>query len=650
ESFEDEGIARYLNQHYIAIKVDRERRPDVDATFMQAVRLLTGKGGWPLTVWLTPEGRPFFGGTYYPPRAGERGARVGFLELLQRAKDAYDSDPGGVLEASNRVTADITRAAQTRAGSELPGDAMLRAAAESYRKRFDHAFGGLQTRRTKFPSSLPIRFLLRYHRRSGDQQYLDMATKTLDAMRSGGIYDHVGGGFHRYSTDPRWLVPHFEKMLYDNARLVVAYLEGYQATGEQRFADTAKDILAYVEREMVSPEGGFYSATDADSLNPEGEREEGAFFVWSKAEIEAIVGAAAPLVVAYFAVTAGGNFEGHNVLNTPRPLTAVASELGIEPEQARAQLEGARKALFAARAKRPAPGLDDKILTGWNGLMISAYARAARAIPDSPGYLAVARKAADFILANLLVDGRLKRSHAGGRAEVDAVLEDYAFLIAGLLDLFEASAQPRYLKAAVELDQVLAKHYEDPEGGFYRTADDAETVIVRTRPLDDRALPSGNSVHALNLLRLYELTTTASYLERADRGLTLLSGELAQAPTKASQLLLAIDFRSDIAKEVVVVSTDGQPGELGAVLARSFVPNGVFVSTAPNRPRLAAVVPLVEHKVPIKGKPTAYVCEQQRCELPTSDPAVLAKQLAKLRPIETASPPSDRPGKGGPTR
>jgi uncharacterized protein YyaL (SSP411 family) len=439
-------------------------------------------------------------------------------------------------------------------------------------------------------------------------------------------------------------------MLYDNARLVVTYLEGYQATGKQRFADTARDILRYVRRDMTDPAGGFYSATDADSPNPSGEREEGAFFVWTKDELEATVGGSAALVGKYYGVSAGGNFEGKNVLHTTRPLAEIAGELGMSEEQASSALAEANQALFEARKKRIAPGLDDKILAGWNGLMISAFARAVQTLPDSSEYLKVASKAADFVLHKMVVDGRLRRSYAGGRAEVDAVLEDYAFLIAGLIDLFEASAEPRYLRSAIELDRVLAEHYEDSAGGFYRTADDADTVIARAQPIDDRALPSGNSVQALNLLRLYELTSEAGYLERADRSLTHFSGELARNPTGSSELLLAVDFRSDTAKEIVLVSADGKAGELAMALARSFVPNRVSVNIRPGRKELAAVVPLVEHKVPIGGKPTAYVCERQRCELPTSDPAVFAKQLAKTTPIAVAPPPSDPPGKGAPAR
>ncbi len=650
ESFEDEEIAKYLNENYVAIKVDRERRPDIDAIYMRAIRLLTKNGGWPMTVWLTPDRKPFFGGTYFPPRA-TKGRGLGFLEVLGRAKKAFDENPDDIADTADKLTRQIQAMGMTSAGGDLPTDAVLGSAIERYRRGFDHRYGGLRSRRNKFPSSLPIRVLLRYFRRTKDQTVLDMAVLTLDRMRAGGMYDQAGGGFHRYSTDPAWLVPHFEKMLYDNARLAVVYLEAYQAAGAQRFADTARDILDYIEREMGDPGGGFYSATDADSLNSTGEREEGAFFVWTRAELDEALDDDAELAAHYFGVVAGGNFEGKSILNTPRPLSEVAHSLGLSDAGARAKIASIRERLRVVRARRSAPGLDDKILAGWNGLTISAFARAARALSaDRDRYLAVAKRAADFVVTNMRKEGRLRRSYASGRAELEAYLEDYAFVIAGLIDLFEACSEVRYLELAIELDGVLAKHYEDERGGFFRTADDSEKLLVREKPLEDGAIPSGNSVQALNLLRLYELTTQDSYLARAERLLRVFGDRLSRSPGSADELLLALDFFGATRREVVIVAPGAERGPLDDVVSTTFVPNHVFVRaiTGQGVDTLARRVPFVESKIAIEDKATAYVCERQQCELPTSDPKVLAKQLAKVTPMTRSSdserkPSSDRP-------
>jgi len=627
ESFEDEEIAAYLNAKYIAIKVDRERRPDVDAIYMRAVQLLTGSGGWPMTVWLTPDGKPFFAATYVPPRRGVRGASVGLLEMLQRARQAYDEQPDAIAETAHRLVADIARMGTVEPRDDVPGASALDAAFTASKSRFDPAYGGLRSQRSKFPSSMPIRFLLRQHRRTGDAEALSMALSTLDHMAAGGIHDHVGGGFHRYSTDPQWLVPHFEKMLYDNAQLAVTYLEAFQASGDTRYAEVVRDILDYVARDLRADDGSFLSASDADSVGADGAVSEGAYFVWAKDELVAAVGKDAALAETYFAVTGAGNFEGRNVLSTPAPLSTVASALGMSADEAAAGVARVRRRLFEARSRRSPPARDDKRIAGWNGLMISAFARAARVLGE-PEDLAIARGAADFVLERMLVDGRLRRSYALGRAELDAQLDDYAFVIAALLDLFEATSESRYLQAAMNLDRVLAAHYEDAAGGFFRTADDAEALLVRDKPIEDGALPSGNSVQALNLLRLYELRGDDGYRERADRALRACAAQLDE-PAAAGTLLLALDFREAAPKEIVVVKVAGNDGGLGAVLARTFVPNHVHVAVDDGEAvrALSPSVPLVEGKVAIAGKPTAYVCQQRQCKLPTSDPAVFGKQL-----------------------
>ncbi|HWP67024.1 MAG TPA: thioredoxin domain-containing protein, partial [Candidatus Limnocylindria bacterium] len=488
ESFEDEEIARYLNEHYVAIKVDREERPDIDAIYMSAVQALTGGGGWPMTVWLTPDREPFYGGTYFPARDGDRGARTGFLTLLAKLDAVYREQPDQVTGAASELVRSVTARLAPEGGGGARTDAtVLDAAAEFYRSRFDATNGGTRGA-PKFPSNLPVRFLLRQHRRTGGEVSLAMATLTLEKMAAGGMHDQVGGGFHRYATDARWLVPHFEKMLYDNALLTVAYLEGYQATGRAEFAEVARRILRYVERDMTAPEGGFYAATDADSPAPDGRREEGWFFTWTPAEIDAALGPArARVVEAYYGVTAAGNFEGRNILHTPRPLEAVAAELALPPERVQAIVEESREMLYAARAKRPPPLRDEKILTAWNGLMISAYAQAALVLGD-PAYAARAARAADFVLTRMRVNGRLRRSWKDGEARHEAYLDDYAFLIAGLLDLYEATGERRWLDEAVALDRVLEAHYEDrAAGGFFMTSDDHETLLVREKPGSDGA-------------------------------------------------------------------------------------------------------------------------------------------------------------------
>ena len=642
ESFDDEEIGRVLNENYIIIKVDREERPDVDAIYMNAVQALTGAGGWPMTVWLTPDKQPFYGGTYFPARDGDRGARVGFLTLLQQLKRVYDTQGDRVSEAA----AELTRAIQSNLAPEaqggLPDAELLGRAAQFYRQSFDGTYGGIR-RAPKFPSSLALRFLLRQQRRSGDGEFLRMASLTLEKMAAGGMYDQAGGGFHRYSTDVRWLVPHFEKMLYDNALLAVAYLEGYQASGREDFARVAREILRYVERDMTAPEGGFYSATDADSLNPEGEREEGWFFTWTPAELEQVLGAKrARLASAYYGVTSGGNFEGRSILHTPKPLDQVARELEIEPRQLEAEIAAAREQLYQARAERPKPLRDEKILTAWNGLMISAFARAALILAE-PDYAERAGRAADFVLRRLRREGRLLRSYQGGHAHLSAYLDDYAFLIAGLVDLYEATGAPRWLREAIALDRVLEQHYEDrAAGGFFMTAGDHEELLAREKPSYDGAEPSGNSVQLLNLLRLSELTTEDRYRQRAERGFKAFGAILGERPAALSEMLLAVDFYLDRPKEIVIVTPArrAQAEPFLAKLRRTFLPNHVLVVAAEGQDLAAQseLVPLLKAKVAQDGAPVAYVCEQGICELPTGDPEVFARQLSKAAAAPTPDP------------
>jgi uncharacterized protein YyaL (SSP411 family) len=651
ESFEDEEIARFLNENYVAIKVDREERPDIDAVYMEVVQMLSGGGGWPMNLWLNPAREPFYGATYVPARDGDRGAQVGLLTLLRKLREIYDQQPERVVRSASRI-AELVRAklSETPAAQDLPDAAVLRRAVGYYGERFDATDGGLGGA-PKFPGSLPIRFLLRYQRRSGDRHALDMAALTLEKMAAGGIYDHIGGGFHRYSTDARWRVPHFEKMLYDNALLTIAYLEGYQVTGREEFARVARETLQYVARDMTSPDGAFYSATDADSQTPDGRREEGWFFTWTPDDIEAALGKErARQVTAYYGVTFEGNFNGRNILYTPRPLANVAGALGLPADQARAVLQELRDLLYAARAKRPAPLRDEKIVTAWNGLMISACARASLVLGED-GYAEQAKRAADSILAHLKKDGRLLRSYRGGVPGPEGYLDDYAFLIAGLLDLHEATGDLRWLREAVALDAVLENGYEDKErGGYFMTGHDHEALLAREKPAYDGAEPSGNSVQALNLLRLYDLTTQDRYRQRAERTVRAFGARLSEMPAALSEMLLAVDFRLDNPKEIVIVTpSDRQEAErFLAKLRRTFLPNRVLtvVSEGEELAAKAQLVPLVEGKVVRAGKTTAYVCEERVCQLPTTDPGIFAEQIRQVKPYDDVRPRSS-PLQGG---
>ncbi len=628
ESFEDLEIARYLNDHYVAIKVDREERPDIDAIYMTAVQAWTGRGGWPLNVWLTPGRRPFYGGTYFPARDGDRGASVGFLTVLQKLQNIYASDPARIQEVTEHITGRIREHLAPEAAKGLPTAPLLDQAARACRDQFDPEWGGAKGA-PKFPSSLPYRFLLRQYRRTGDPQFLRMAVLTLEKMAAGGMYDQIGGGFHRYSTDERWLVPHFEKMLYDNALLVFDYLEASQAASRPDLARVARDILRYLERDLLSPEGAFYSATDADSRGPDGKPHEGWFFTWTPAEIEAVLGAdRARPVLAYYGVTAKGNFEGRNILFAARP-------------DAPPGLAALRDQLYAARRKRPAPLRDEKILTAWNGLAISAFARAGLILGDDQ-YTAVAARAASFVLTRLERDGRLLRSWKDGRAQHKAYLEDYAFLTAALLDLFEAAGEPRWLENALRLDAVVERHYEDREaGGFFRTADDHEGLLAREKPAHDGAEPSGSSVAVLNLLRLHALTTRDAYRQRAERALRALGAPLERNPAAFGELLLAVDFWLDAPKELVLVApTDrSQLEPFLAALRSVYFPNRVLAAAAGSAvARLARLAPVAERKQALKGRATAYVCERGVCDLPVQDPAAFLRRLAQRTSPASAAP------------
>jgi uncharacterized protein YyaL (SSP411 family) len=642
ESFEDLEIAEFINRNFVAIKVDREERPDIDDVYMAAVTLLAGRGGWPMTTVLTPNREPFFGGTYFPPRASARGK--GFLEILTDLSAEYRDEPDKVVAKAKEITARLNRSSQSTPGQGVPTAAAISRTVLSLAGGFDPIYGGFRGA-PKFPTPVNLELLLRYNRRTGDQAALDMATLTLERMAKGGIYDQVGGGFHRYSTDARWLVPHFEKMLYDNAQLVSVYLEAWQITKRDDFRRIVLETLDYVAREMTHSRHGFYSATDADSLTPSGEQEEGYFFTWTEDELMKTLGPDDGLIAkTMWATTPLGNFEHRNILNIP--ISDVDGSTDNASDSAHLRIV---KKLYVERLKRPAPHLDDKILTSWNGLMISAFARSGFAL-NEPKYVAQAQKAADFVLQNLRTpDGRLLRSWRDGQARHDAVLDDYTFFIAALIDVFQADGDTRWLKEAMALQEILDRDYwDEATGGYYLTPASTSGLLMRPKPEYDGAEPSGNSVASLNLLRLAELTLNDAYRVRAEKLFASFGQVLTGRGMSAALMLAGLDLYLDQALEVVIVTTDGAGGdELVNVVRTSFLPQIVFARTTQERIKIdSAVIPFIEDKIARGGKATAYVCRRSACELPTNDPVVFAAQLSRIEPFALPTAPLSIPEPG----
>ncbi|MEK6709138.1 MAG: thioredoxin domain-containing protein, partial [Nitrospinota bacterium] len=540
ESFESEEIAEILNGHFVSIKVDREERPDIDAIYMEAVQLMAGQGGWPMSVFLLPDLRPFFGGTYFPPE--DRWGRPGFKRLLLRLAEIFRTRRADLEASGEKLTEAIGHMeAAAPAAGDLSRDILARAASE-LAQRFDQQWGGFGGA-PKFPPSMALMLLLREWRRTGEKRLLDMTEFTLQRMALGGMYDQLGGGFHRYSVDERWLIPHFEKMLYDNALLTRVYLEAHQATGSAFYRSIAEDVLDYVLREMTSPEGGFYSAQDADS-----EGEEGKFFAWTPEGIAEVLGPEEGSIVRrFYGVTEEGNFEhGRSVLHIPLSPAAFAREAGLEAEKLLDVLQRGRRKLFEAREKRVKPMLDDKVLASWNGLMIGSMALAGR-ILERRDYAEAARRAAEFVLGRMRGERGLLRTHRGGRSRLNAYLDDYAFLIAGLLELYEATFEPRWVREAARLAGEMRERYLDPgDGAFFFTSSDHEALIVRRKAGQDNAIPSGNSMAALGLLRLAKLTGEARWASLGEGVLRAFGGYLGRAPAAFHMMLVALDFFLDI--------------------------------------------------------------------------------------------------------
>ncbi len=623
ESFEDAPTAALMNEHFVSIKVDREERPDVDAIYMDAVQAMTGHGGWPLTAFLTPDGKPFYAGTYFPNE--DRHGLPAFRKILTAIAETWTARRDEAETQAQRVVDAIGRVGSLRASGE-PLDEELRARAfGALRGAFDPRWGGFGTA-PKFPQPMTLEFVLRAHLR-GTADALEMLTTTLDRMAGGGMHDQVGGGFHRYSTDERWHVPHFEKMLYDNAQLARLYVRAWQATGVERYRTVATGTCDYLLREMQHPAGGFFSSQDADA-----EGVEGRSFVWSWDELVGAIGE--PVATALGAVPSG-NWEGTNVLWMPHPLGGVADEYGMDADGLERAVDEARATLFGLRETRTQPATDDKVLAGWNGLAISALAEAGRVLGD-PRYVDAATRAARFVLSELRdPGGRLLRSWRDGTAGGRAYADDHALMADACLALYETTFDPRWFDDARRLTDELLRLFQDEErGGFFQTGSDAEALVVRPKELSDNALPSGNSVAADVLLRLAHLTGEPAYERAGLSALRLVRELMAEAPAGFGHALGALDLAIGPVREVAIVGSPGDPATralVDEVLVRRFLPNHVLAVAAPDDAALRTV-PLLEGRTAVDGRPTAYVCERFTCRLPVTEPAALAEALEGTAP------------------
>ncbi len=632
ESFEDKEVARLMNEAFVSIKVDREERPDIDNIYMTVCQMLTGSGGWPLTIVMTPDKKPFFATTYVPKEG--RFGRAGMLDLVPRLRELWQNRKEDVLKSADQIT-DVLQQAQstTEKGEDLTKTDLDQTHEQLY-QRFDPFYGGFGSA-PKFPTPHHLSFLLRHWKRTDQPKTLEVVEKTLDAMRMGGIYDQIGFGFHRYSTDKQWLVPHFEKMLYDQALLSLAYTEAFQATGKTRYKETVQEILTYILRDMTSPEGGFYSAEDADS-----EGEEGKFYLWEEEEIIKILGSDANLAIQIFTVKKTGNFidsvtnemPGSNILHLSKTWSDLAKENNITEKELRQIVDASRKKLFEVREKRIHPYKDDKILTDWNGLMIAAFARASQALQE-PQYAKAAEKAANFILLKMKSkDGSLLHRYRDGEAKLPAHVDDYAFFIWGLLELYEATFDPAWLKAAIGLNQYLIAHYWDNKnGGFFFTSNQGEALITRTKEIHDGAVPSGNSIAMNNLLRLGRITANPDLEKKAAQIAKSFSSSVRSAPSAYTMLMQAVDFAIGPSYEIVIAGnpeaddTKNMLKELG----KRFVPNKVVLMrpTSGEEPDISKIAEFTKYQKSLDGKATAYVCLNYLCKTPTTDPAKMLELL-----------------------
>jgi hypothetical protein len=620
ESFENPDTAKLMNEHFISIKVDREERPDLDDIYQKSAQaFMRRSGGWPLTVFLTPEREPFWGGTYFPPVP--RYGMPGFPEVLLGVAESYRKEPDQVRVNTQKVKAGLRRLSTPQPSDAPLSEALLDDAVRDLHSFYEPVNGGFGNA-PKFPTPPPFHLLLRQYARTRDQHSLDIVLHSLWKMAGGGIYDHIGGGFHRYSTDDRWLVPHFEKMLYDNAQLVRLYLDGWRLSREPRFKQVVEDTLAYVRREMVHPEGGFYAAQDADS-----EGHEGKYFVWDPGEIKEILGRElGGLFCRVYDITDQGNFEGHNIPNLIQRNGRI--EDPDLPEADRLMAEG-RPALLAVRERRVKPLRDDKILTAWNGLMLSAVLDAYQTL-GHPDYLMMAEKALGFLLEHAYRNGRLFRTVTGGVGRLAGYLDDYAFLSAALIDAFEATHKSLYLDKARELTAVMLEQFWDPQaGGCFFTGNDHEALIQRMKAGEDSAIPSGNAVATMNYLRLHAYTGEDTYLDRAERTLRVFRHAMDQNAFGTASLLCALDFYTAKPKEIVLVGSRTDPAmrDLLADIHGRFLPNKTLTVTNGDGPGAGHLPEAAKGKTTINGKPTVYVCHNFTCSQPVTAWADLEKLL-----------------------
>jgi uncharacterized protein len=614
ESFENEEIAAILNEHFVSVKVDREERPDVDSIYMTAVQLMTGHGGWPMSMFLSPDGRPFFGGTYFPPEDAR--GMPGFKRILLQIAEVYRSDPGQISEVGERIVEAIRESSRTPAAAASVRRDELDEAAGTIVRNYDRVNGGFGGA-PKFPPAMALDFLQQVAWRNGDDGLREVVATTLTKMARGGIYDQIGGGFHRYSVDSRWLVPHFEKMLYDNALLVRTYTRAWQWMRDPLFERVVRETLGFVEREMTSPEGGFYSTLDADS-----EGEEGKFYVWSREEVLVALGADdGRIFAALYDVTERGNFEGHSILNVPREPASVAADLGVGLDDLFAIGERGARALFERRSTRIRPGRDEKVLAGWNGWMLAAFAEAAAAF-DSEHYREIARRNADFLLGTLVREGRLMRSFKDGRVTITGLLEDYGGVAVGLLAAFEATGERRYLDGARMLVERVRSSFRDEEqGGFFDTPEEHETLITRPKNVFDNATPAGNSLVIDALLRLSLWFGDEVLARDAESAIRSLAPLALRHPGGFGWLLTCAEWYAGAPKEIIVSGNDGEVrSRLLRVVGETYVPHRIVATSG-----AAQGLPLVEGREGAEAM--AYVCRGYRCEAPTADPGALLMLL-----------------------
>jgi hypothetical protein len=651
ESFESPEIADVLNRYFVSIKVDREERPDVDRVYMTFVQVTTGSGGWPMSVWLTPTLQPFYGGTYFPPAS--KWGKPGFVDVLEEIARVWREERDKVEQSAAAITERLRSLRSQDSRGPVPPPAVLDRASEEFAAAFDRRRGGFGNA-PKFPRPSELLFLLREHARTGAAEPRDMVLVTLRAMALGGMRDHIGGGFHRYSVDAEWRVPHFEKMLYDQAQLVLAYVEAAQLTGDAFFADVAIDTLEYVRADLTDEGGGFFSAEDADSVPPEQagapgpHKMEGAFYIWREDEIREVLGPDADVFIARYGVRPDGNppfdpqseFVHKNLLYTARPIEEIAAVSGLSAEAVESSLRRSRAALRVRRASRPRPHLDDKVLTAWNGLMIAAFARAARVLEGSARFLEDARRAADFIHSRLWepASGVLMRRYRKGEAGVEGYAEDYAYLIFGLLELFQAGGDPQWLEWAQALQQRQNELFWDPvEGGWFSTTGKDESVLLRLKEDYDGAEPAASSIAVLNLLTFAHLTLdwNGALEPRGQVELTLgtFAARAAQSGRTVPMMLAALSTYHSGMPQVVIVGDLGsdQTQALLDVVRRRYMPTAIIVGAhTPNRDRLDRLLPWMAAMKERDGRPTAYVCRDFSCQAPTSDPEELDRQLRSV--------------------